>query len=63
MAQEIRAQTAMLNRRPATDPAALYLMQARLPKLKISPAKRRLKIAIDADSAQIEHPVKIRHAG
>ena len=37
-------------------------MQLRLPKLKISPLKKKVPVIVDAETrAQIEHPVKIRH--
>jgi hypothetical protein len=43
---------------------ALYLMQLRLPRLRISPSKRKLPVFVDAETqAQIERPVKIIHAG
>ena len=61
-AQEFRGQAAVTNRQPVAELAALYLMQVRSPRLKISPPKKRLPVAVDAETrAQIEHPVKIRH--
>jgi hypothetical protein len=51
-----------MNRLPPKVSPALYLMQLRLPKPKISPLKRKLPVAVDDETrAQIEHPVKIRH--
>lgn len=60
---ETRGQQAEVTHRlPAKISPALYLMQLRLPKLKISPLKKRVPIDVDAETrAQIEHPVKIRH--
>jgi hypothetical protein len=59
---ETRGQAEHTNRLPAKVSPALYLMQLRLPKLKISPLKKKLPIDVDAETrAQIEHPVKIRH--
>jgi hypothetical protein len=64
LALEIRAQADATDRRPAMEPSALYLMRLPLPKLKNLPVKRRLPVFIDAETrAQIEHPVKIIHAG
>lgn len=55
-------QPEITDRLPAKVSPALYLMQLRLPKLKICPPKRKLPVAVDAETrAQIEHPVKIRH--
>lgn len=46
---------------PKVSPA-LYLMQLRLPKLKITPPKKKLPVMVDSEArAQTEHPVKIRH--
>jgi hypothetical protein len=62
LTQETRGQAELTNRLPAKVSPALYLMQLRLPKTKISPLKRKLPIAVDTETrAQIEHPVKIRH--
>jgi hypothetical protein len=62
LALESRGQAEVTNRLPAKVSPALYLMQMRLPKLKISPLKRKLSILVDPETrAQIEHPVKIRH--
>lgn len=58
-----RLQAEVTNRRRAPE-AALYLMQLQLPRWKIYPSKKRLAVIMDAESrAQIEHPVKIIHAG
>jgi hypothetical protein len=59
---ESRGQAEVTYRMPAKISPALYLMQLRLPKLKISPLKRKVPVIVDAETrAQIEHPVKIRH--
>jgi hypothetical protein len=59
---ETRGQAEITNRLPPKVSPALYLMQLRLPKLKISPLKRKVPVIVDAETrAQIEHPVKIRH--
>jgi hypothetical protein len=64
LALETSGQDAVSNRRSATEPSALYLMRLPLPKAKNQPLKRRLPVFIDAETrAQIEHPVKIIHAG
>lgn len=62
LAQESRGQAAVTNRQPITELAALYLLQMRLPKLKIPSPKKRLLVAVDAETrAQIERFVKITH--
>jgi hypothetical protein len=59
---ETRGQGEVTDRLPPKVSPVLYLMQLRLPKLKISPLKKKVPIAVDAETrAQIEHPVKIRH--
>ena len=59
---ESRGQAELTNGLPAKISPALYLMQLRLPKVKISPMKRKVPVIVDAETrAQIEHPVKIRH--
>ncbi len=59
---ESRGQSELSNRPPAKVSPVLYLMQLRLPKVKISPLRKKLPIAVDAETrAQIEHPVKIIH--
>ena len=59
---ESRGQAELTNRLPAKISPALYLMQLRLPKVKISPMKRKVPVIVDAETrAQIEQPVKIRH--
>jgi hypothetical protein len=62
MVLESRGQAEVTNRLPAKVSPALYLMQLRLPRLKIPPQKRKVPVIVDAETrAQIEHPVKIRH--
>jgi len=62
LTQESQGQAEVTNRLPAKVSPALYLMQLRLPKLKISPFRKKLPVDVDAETrAQIEHPVKIRH--
>jgi len=57
-AQEIRVQST------TTGLAAFYLAHMRPPGLKITTPRRRLPVAVDAETrAQIEHLVKIIHAG
>lgn len=64
LAQETRGQAELTNRLPAKVSPALYLMQLRLPKAKISPFKKKLPVDMDAETrAQIEHPVAIKHVG
>jgi hypothetical protein len=64
LAQQTRGRAEFTDRPPATVSPALYLMQLRLPKSKISPLKKRLPIDMDAETrAQIEHPVEIKHVG
>jgi hypothetical protein len=59
---ETWGQAEVTDRLPAKVSPALYLMQLRLPKLKISPQKKKVPVIVDAETrAQIEHPVKIRH--
>jgi hypothetical protein len=39
-------------------------MRLRTPRFRISPPKRKLPVAMDAEArAQVEHPVKIIHVG
>ncbi|MDD5140668.1 MAG: hypothetical protein PHY43_10465 [Verrucomicrobiales bacterium] len=60
--QETRGHAEVTNRLPAKVSPALYLMQLRLTKMKISPLKRKLPITGNAETRdQIEHAVKIRH--
>ena len=56
---------AEIHTQPAvTDLAAFYLAHIRPARLKIPAPRRRLAVAVDAETrAQIEHPVKIIHAG
>ena len=50
------------NRRTTMEPAALYLMQVRSSRLKISPLKKRLLILMDAETrANVPCPVKITY--
>jgi hypothetical protein len=42
-------------------PSALYLMQLRLPKLRISPLKRKLQVTMDGSNDDAPQLVKIRH--
>ena len=63
LAQETRGNAAVTDRQPELQVAALYLMQSRQQMLRILPPRRRLSVAVDAETrAQIEHPVKIIHA-
>jgi hypothetical protein len=62
LAHESQGEAEVTNRLPAKVSPVLYLMQLRLPKVKISPLKKKLSVDVDAETrAQIEHPVKIRH--
>ena len=62
LAIETRGHAEVTNRWPTPVSPALYLMQLRLPKMRIAPPKKKLPIAVDAETrAQIERPVKIRH--
>jgi hypothetical protein len=64
LAQETLGNAAVTDRQPELQMAALYLIQSRSLALKILPPMRRLRVAVDAETrAQIEHPVKIIHAG
>jgi hypothetical protein len=50
------------NRRSTMEPAALYLMQVRASRMKISPLKKRLSVLVDAEThADVPCPVKIKH--
>jgi hypothetical protein len=62
LAQESWGQSEVTNRNPTADSAALYLMQVRLPRFRVTPPRKRLPIFVD-DEARIEDPcpVKIRH--
>jgi hypothetical protein len=61
LAQEVRGQTEVTNRRLAPQVAA-YLIQPHMQTLKISPPKRRMQIAIEVEMrAEIPDPVKIIH--
>ena len=62
LAQETRGQAAVMDRWPAAVSPALYLMQLRLPRLRISPLKRKLSVKMDAAEADAApRPVKITH--
>jgi hypothetical protein len=64
LAQRSRAQAEVTDRRPTPVSPALYLMQLRLPKMRIFRSHRKLLIAMDADTqAEIEYPVKITRLG
>jgi hypothetical protein len=59
---ETRGQVEIASRRPAALPPALYLMQLRLPKIRISPSKIKLPVVTDPDSRDdVPQWVKIRH--
>jgi hypothetical protein len=61
LAQEVRGQTEVTNRRLAPQVAA-YLIQPHMQTVKISPPKRRMQIAIEIEMrAEIPDPVKIIH--
>jgi len=62
LAQEIQGQAAVTNRWPMPVSPALYLMQLRLPRLRISPPKRKLSVKMDAaEAAASPQVVKIIH--
>ena len=64
LAQVNWGQAQVTNRRPAAESAALYLMQIRSARLKVSPLKKRLPILTDAVTrADLPQPVKIRQLG
>ena len=59
---ETRGQAELTNRRSAPFSPALYLMQLRLPKLRISPVKKKIPIIMDPESRyDVAQSVKIRH--
>ena len=61
LAQEVRGQTEVTNRRLAPQVAA-YLIQPHMQTVKISHPKRRMQIAIEVEMrAEIPDPVKIIH--
>jgi len=63
LAQEVCEGGKTSYRRFAIELPALYLMQPQPPAANAR-VKRRLPVAVDAETrAQIEHPVKIIHAG
>ncbi len=62
LALETRGQAELTNRLPAKISPALYLMQLRLPKMKIPTPRKKVPLVVDDETrAQIEHPVKIKH--
>jgi hypothetical protein len=62
LSQASRAQAEIMDRRPSADTAALYLMQIRSPRLKISAPRKRLAVLMDPLAlADVPCPVKIRH--
>jgi hypothetical protein len=64
LALENRRQSDPVSQWPAPVVPALYLMRLRTPRFRISPPKRKLPVAMDAEArAQVEHPVKIIHVG
>jgi hypothetical protein len=64
LAQINRGQAEVTNRWPAPVSPALYLMQLRLPKLRISPLKRKLPVIMDpAARDAVPCPVKITFVG
>jgi hypothetical protein len=61
LAQEVRGQTEVTNRRLAPQ-VTPYLMQPRMQTLKISSPKRRMQVAIEIEMrAETCDPVKIIH--
>ena len=62
LAQESWGQAEITNRHPASESAALYLMQVRLPRFRVTQPRKRLPVFVDAGT-HIEDPcpVKIRH--
>jgi hypothetical protein len=64
LALEVRGNAAVTDRRPETQMAALYLMQARSSALEIATPRRRLRVVMDAETrAETEYSIKIIHAG
>lgn len=64
LALATRSNAEVTNRHALSQLAALYLMQVRAPQLKISPPRKRLYVAMDAETReQIPQSVKIIHAG
>ena len=62
LARESCGQAEVTNRWPTPVSPALYLMQLRWPRVRISPFKRKLPVLMDDETlAQTEYPVKIRH--
>jgi len=64
LAPEVHGGVTSANRRVELPITALYLMRSRPAALKVSPPRRRLQVADDAESlADVPQPVKIIHAG
>jgi hypothetical protein len=62
LAQLSRGHAEITNRRIAAVSPALYLMQLRLPRLRIPlPAQKLLVTGESSDRAQVECAVRIRH--
>ena len=62
LTQETRLPAEVMDRWPAAVSPALYLMQLRLPKLRISPVKKKLPIIMDPESRDATaQSVKIIH--
>lgn len=62
LAQEIQGQAAVMDRWPAAVSPALYMMQLRLPRMRISPSKRKLSVKMDAaEAVALPQVVKITH--
>ena len=63
LSQAIRGQAEGTNRRPAPH-VTPYLMQLQTQKMKVSPPKRRMQLAIEVEMhTEVPGPVKIIHAG
>ena len=62
LAQETRGQAAVMDRWPAALSPALYLIQLRQPRLRISPSKKKLPVVMVTAVADTEpQVVKITH--
>jgi hypothetical protein len=62
LAQQSWGQAEVGNRWPEPVSPALYLMQLRLPKLRISTPKKKLPVIMDSESHDgFPQSVKIRH--
>ena len=61
--QEVVGQAEVTDRQPAPPATALYLMQLRAATRKISPARRRVAVAVEReDEAENPRPVKINRS-